>query len=328
MLQKSSKSAKSLFRELDIRLGFGGGDLYDGDEAANSEKLIHTALDAGIRYFDTARLYGNGSGEGVLGRTLPAHRDEIILVSKVGILPWSMRTTERVKRKATQTAARFLPVAQKWAEALPPAREKPHAFQVSEMKRSLECTLKELKTDYLDILLLHEPTAEEAVKPETTAFLEQVRAEGKIRHFGVAGTFDEMQAITNAAPHLCGVTQFPSDGLNNNMATYQKASLPTAGDESAIITHSVIKHALTRISSHFEADPAAAKGWQDATGSAADDKTALVRYLLADALQKNPDGVVVFSTSKPERILDMVKATTMDTAQLEPLHDVFEAISK
>ncbi len=52
------------------RLGFGCGDLYGGASRAQSVRLIETALDQGIQYFDLARLYGNGSAEAVMGSIL------------------------------------------------------------------------------------------------------------------------------------------------------------------------------------------------------------------------------------------------------------------
>ncbi|MEO1544063.1 MAG: aldo/keto reductase, partial [Pseudomonadota bacterium] len=179
-------SPKDLLKSVEVRLGFGGGDLYGGKDAAISERLVHASLDAGVRYFDTARLYGNGTGEGVLGNILPAQRDEIILTSKVGIIPWSMRTKEKVKRKAAEAAARLVPQVKKIVDALPPVSELPHAFSFNDMKKSLERSLKALRTDYLDILLLHEPTVEEATRPEVMAFLDQVVAEGKVRSYGFA----------------------------------------------------------------------------------------------------------------------------------------------
>src|SRR5215471_15656880 len=60
------------------RLGMGCGDLCGGAGQSHSAKLVRTAYDAGIRYFDVARLYGNGSAEGVLGNALKPMRDRVI----------------------------------------------------------------------------------------------------------------------------------------------------------------------------------------------------------------------------------------------------------
>ncbi|MEL7048749.1 MAG: aldo/keto reductase, partial [Pseudomonadota bacterium] len=279
MLNSSQLTPKELVAQLDVRLGFGGGDIYGGDQTEQSTKLIHKALDSGIQYFDTARLYGNGSGEGVLGRCLSADRDRIILTSKVGITPWSMRTREKVKRKLAEAAARMVPAAQRLVDVLPPARELPHTFSVPDMKRSLERSLKELRTDYLDILLLHEPTAEEATRSELLEFLNDVQREGKVRAYGFAGLFNDAVEITTRQPSLCRVTQFPSDVLNQNLESYQPAR-----PDQVIITHSVIKHALMAIQTHFAENDDAAAAWKKDTGAAASDTTAIVKLLLADAL--------------------------------------------
>src|ERR1043165_6988088 len=70
--------------ELGLPYGFG----YDGDESQptfpQAERLVHAALDAGIRVIDTARAYGDS--EQILGRALANRRNELILATKVGPL--------------------------------------------------------------------------------------------------------------------------------------------------------------------------------------------------------------------------------------------------
>jgi len=48
---------------------------------------VHCALDLGINFFDTADWYGFGKSEEVLAQALGSHRDEVIIVTKVGLVP-------------------------------------------------------------------------------------------------------------------------------------------------------------------------------------------------------------------------------------------------
>src|ERR1700682_1033409 len=67
-------------------LGFGcgavGGLMVRGT-AADQERAVARALEAGINYFDTAALYGNGESERNLGRVLKALKAEVIVGTKV-----------------------------------------------------------------------------------------------------------------------------------------------------------------------------------------------------------------------------------------------------
>jgi len=56
---------------------------WDGQDRADSMAAIHSSLDAGVNFFDTAPLYGNGESEEILGEALGSRRGEVILATKV-----------------------------------------------------------------------------------------------------------------------------------------------------------------------------------------------------------------------------------------------------
>ena len=97
------------------------------EEISSVERFIDTAVEVGINYFDHADIYGNGSCETVMGKALaemPGMRERLILQSKCGIVPGIM-----------------------------------YDFSKEHIMKSVEESLKRLKTEYLDILLLHRPDA-------------------------------------------------------------------------------------------------------------------------------------------------------------------------
>lgn len=116
--------------------------------------LVGTALDAGVDMIDHADIYGGTRHhcEARFGEAMQltqADRERVVIQSKAGI------------------------------------RE--GVFDVSEehLLRSVEGSLKALKTDYLDVFLLHRPDA--LVEPEEVASaFEKLHASGKVRHFGVS----------------------------------------------------------------------------------------------------------------------------------------------
>ena len=307
------KASQLLFPDM-RRLGFGCGDLYSGAAHAQSVRLIETALEAGIRYFDVARMYGNGSAEAVLGSVLPRIRDRVIIVSKAGILPWSMLHWPQFLSRATKAVRLAGPIARALVPARPPTGPRFGAFRRTDLVRSVHRSLKDLRTDYLDILLLHECSVADSRDPEVVSFLEQLRAQGKIRAFGIATHFPETCQILNETPGVAPVAQFASDAFNRNVG-----ALPP-GRAELVVTHTPIKQVLPRLLEHLAADRAAAARWTQRTGFAPDDRSGIARLLLADAVAGNTAGIVLFSSSRPERITAAV-AEDPGREALAALHD-------
>ncbi len=113
-------------------------------ERAAEVAAIKLALDLGIRLVDTAEMYGEGGAEEMLAEALAGRRDEIFLVSKV--------YPQNASRKGVLAAC--------------------------------ERSLKRLKTDRLDLYLLHWPGSTPI--EETIGAFETLRKDGKIRNWGVS----------------------------------------------------------------------------------------------------------------------------------------------
>jgi D-threo-aldose 1-dehydrogenase len=318
-VQLISKPANILFPGM-LRLGFGCGDLFGGVALSDSARLVETALDAGIRYFDVARLYGNGSAEAVLGNVLPRVRHRVIIASKAGILPWSMLLGTRFAARLAKAARRAAPLARTLVPPPPPAAPRYGAFGLADLARSVDCSLKALRTDYLDILLLHECSVADARQAEILGFVQRLRAAGKIRTFGIATDYLSTVEILKEVPVIAPVAQLASDALNRNVT-----KIP-AEETALVVTHTPIKQALPRVLAHLVADPAARVRWEKHTGIAGNDRSGIASLLLADAVAKNADGIVLFSSSRPERITEAA-TTNVDTSLLIALREEFARIS-
>ena len=119
-------------------------------------KVVRTALDAGINFFDHADIYTKGKSEEVfadLWKDAPSLRQKIYLQSKCGI--------------------RFAPPLHRFD------------FSYEHIIASVEGSLKRLQTDYLDVMLLHRP--DPLVEPEEVArAFDELKRSGKVRWFGVS----------------------------------------------------------------------------------------------------------------------------------------------
>ncbi|MDR1024257.1 MAG: aldo/keto reductase [Treponema sp.] len=120
---------------------------------AEAEQFVKAALDMGAYFFDHADIYGGGTCEEIFAEAIgmkPAVREKILLQSKCGIRP----------------GVAF-------------------DFSRDHILKSVDNSLRRLKTDYLDVLLLHRPDA--LVEPEEVAeAFSLLHNQGKVRNFGVS----------------------------------------------------------------------------------------------------------------------------------------------
>ena len=141
-------------------VGFGcwpmAGDRYGAIEDDEAVKAIHRALDRGVNCVDTAPAYGAGHSEEVVARALETRRRDVILVTKCGV-------------KAP-------PPGQ-----LGPVRDSSRANIVRELDESL----RRLRTDWVDVLLVHWPDAGTPFE-ETMRALDEVVTSGRVRFVGVS----------------------------------------------------------------------------------------------------------------------------------------------
>ncbi len=304
------------------RLGFGTGDVYGRDRAEASRRLIDSALDHGFRYIDTARMYGDGSAESVIGAAVAGRRDKVVLASKVGILPWRMRSGRRIAHRARRLVRRGGGLARALIAAPEPAAALFGAFGPGQLRRSLEVSLKALRTDHLDILLLHECTPADALRAETQDFLLRVMQEGKVRHCGIATTVEATTEILDRKPAAIEVVQGPSDARARNLPLYRRAS------GSLVVTHSALKTLLPEIVAQAGADAAYAARFAEATGTDGGDPAAVATLLLAHALRENGEGAVLFSTLKPDRAAAVRKALSDASFSPEQFSGLEQAVAE
>jgi aryl-alcohol dehydrogenase-like predicted oxidoreductase len=149
-------------------VGFGcwpmAGDRYGAIEDDEAVKAIHRALDLGVNCVDTAPAYGAGHSEEVVARALEKRRREVILVTKCGV--------------------KVPPPGQPG-----PLRDASRANILAE----IDASLRRLRTDWVDVLLVHWPDAGTPFE-ETMRALEEVVRSGRVRFVGVSNFTGAMLA--------------------------------------------------------------------------------------------------------------------------------------
>jgi aryl-alcohol dehydrogenase-like predicted oxidoreductase len=186
-------------------LGFGCAALLGRASRNESLTALNTAFDAGITFFDNARSYGYGASEGLLGQFLQGRRDKVILCTKFGILPVARNWKQLVKPVA-RAAIRLVPSLRQAAQRQAANQFNANQFSLATLQSSLETSLRQLRTDYVDMLLMHEPPPSVLEQEDLLEALARLVEQGKVRMAGIAGErpvilkmFEERPAAVKAA---------------------------------------------------------------------------------------------------------------------------------
>ncbi len=275
------------------RIGFGCAGLMRDPSARKRQSLLTEAFDQGIRHFDVARMYGLGTAERELGRFARGRRDSVVIATKFGIEPASAPgQLARLQGPARWLLARY-PALRGYVKRRSDTFHQPRHYDAATARLSLHTSLRELQTDYVDVLLVHDPAPTDHVDlPDICAFLEDARQAGHLRAWGIAGEQDPCIQIKRSLP-ATAVLQVHEDILSRTQ--------PLPGDLEPLITFGVLGEALDRISRYLQG-PGRRSRWSDALGVDCSSSQVLASLLLLDALDTNPMGVVLYSTTRPERL--------------------------
>jgi aryl-alcohol dehydrogenase-like predicted oxidoreductase len=210
-------------------VGFGawtlGLDWWGKVDAAEASKLVGTAIDAGITFFDTADTYGAGVGEERLAAALSGHRDQITIGTKFGY---------------------DITVAHDQSSH----SERPQRWDPDFIRQRCEESLRRLQIDVIDLYELHNPRMPQISDDAIFDVLDALRTEGKIRAYGVAlgpaigweaegvralreRTVDAVQTVFNMLEQEPGNTFLAEAGESGIIARVPHASDALTGTYSA-----------------------------------------------------------------------------------------------
>jgi aryl-alcohol dehydrogenase-like predicted oxidoreductase len=147
---QATSSQRRQIGKLEVSLtGLGCNNFGWRIDEAQSRRVVETALDAGLNFFDTADIYDKGHSEEFLGRALGSRRGEAVIASKFGM-----------KFDETRSGAR-----------------------PEYVRQAAEDSLRRLGTDYIDLYQLHQPDPNTPIA-DTLGALEELQRAGKVREIG------------------------------------------------------------------------------------------------------------------------------------------------
>ena len=175
-------------KKLINRVGFGTASLHHVNGLKSKLNLLNSAYDAGIRYFDTAPLYGHGLAERTLGQFIKNNRSHsnVTVATKFGLVPNTIVTN--------------------YPQLLLPYIARDYTAQY--LNERVESSLLSLGLDCLDIVLLHEPSLNDlkTIDSLNEAVL-KLKQRGLIKQFGISSQIESAQWFKLNSPELVDILQ-------------------------------------------------------------------------------------------------------------------------
>jgi len=162
-----------------------------------SVRMIHTALDAGVNFVDTADVYSLGESEEIVGQALAGRRDEVVLATKFGLPVGSDPNRRGGSRR--------------W------------------IARAVDASLRRLGTDHIDLYQMHRPDHGTDIDETLSALSDLIRS-GKVRAIGCSTFPAELIVEAHWAAERRGHHRFRTEQPRYSILnrTIEGAVLPTA----------------------------------------------------------------------------------------------------
>jgi D-threo-aldose 1-dehydrogenase len=271
--------------KINSRVGFGTASLHHILDLRAKLKLLNTAYDSGIRYFDTAPLYGHGEAEKVLGQFVRGNRSQSTLVcaTKVGLVP-NVLIEKDPKLLLYYIALRKITTSTRLLKSSfwQPNRDYSSQYLVNRV----ESSLRKMGLDCLDIVLLHEPTMRDLEETENiTEAVLSLKKRGLVRAFGISSQIAPSQSFKRALPDIADIIQI------------EMPLQPNDSDEKWIAENADATFGHFRVLNSAK------------SAGSSDDR---LRNAVARAVQLNPSGTILFSSTKNDHVESIVAAIAVE----------------
>jgi aryl-alcohol dehydrogenase-like predicted oxidoreductase len=306
------------------RLGYGCSSLMGALDRKDSLALLEAAFDAGVRHYDVAPLYGFGQAESCLGEFLGRHRGVVTVTTKYGIPPAKNTGLIGLARTFARPVVKALPGLKQRLSVVAGkalANGQKASFTAAQAKQSLEGSLVELRTERIDVWLLHEVTADDLRDDEgLLRLLEDSVAAGTIGTFGVGSERRKIVTLAQKRPQFCRTMQFEWSVMDP----------PVPAMQGFRIHHRALTDNFRAMQQGLEQDKPRCARWSEIVGADLADGGVLASLMLKAALVENPASVILFSSKDPAHMRHNVEVAG-DTALEAPamrLYGLVQAAAK
>lgn len=302
------------------QLGFGCSSLMGAVGRKESLALLEHAFQAGIRHFDVAPMYGYGAAEGCLGEFLARHPGQVTVTTKYGIPPPANQGLLRAARRAVAPLVRSIPSVKKRlaSAANSMTAMAPKApFTPADARTTLEHSLRELRSSYIDVWLLHEAEAEDLHDEGLLGLLQALVQAGTIGTFGCGSSASKVPALLVHRPAYCPVLQFEWSVLDK----------PLEDTSAFTMHHRALTEHFTDLRERLRTDLPLQVRWSAEIGADLGAPGILAALMLKAALVLNPQSVLLVSSRNEAHITENVRVAEDDTLA-DPARRLYEVAQR
>lgn len=255
------------------RWAFGTASLHRVVASTQRQRLLASAVDTGFTHYDTSPYYGYGIAEASLGEFLRRRREHVTVATKVGLYPPFQTSHNALSvlsyKIAKKVVARLPEVHVDWS--------------VATAEASLSASLARLRTDYVDVLFLHEPQLALINADEFLRWLEHEYTRGRIRAWGLAGQDVAQLPWVRETHPLASVLQI-KDSLDKH-----EADAIVAAGRSLHFTYGYLSALQRNVQARVNDS------------------------MLDEVLRRNPHGSILVSTLRQERVARFAAAADRES---------------
>jgi aryl-alcohol dehydrogenase-like predicted oxidoreductase len=191
------------------------------------------------------------------------------------------------------------------------------SFTAAEARESLERSLGELRTDHIDVWLLHEATVDDLRDDGLLRLLQDAVASGKIGTFGVGSERARVETLQAARPEYCATVQFEWSVMDP----------PVGSMKSFRMHHRALTDNIGGLQAKLVQEKARCAEWSREVGADLADRAALTALMLKAALVENPESVILFSSKRPAHIRQNVEVAE-DAALEAPARRLYALVQR
>jgi aryl-alcohol dehydrogenase-like predicted oxidoreductase len=300
-------------------LGFGCAFLGSRVSESQGLRALNYAFERGITWYDVAPAYGDGEAEGILGKFLGGRRDRVVICTKFGVPRPVVSPLMRLFKPAARAMAKALP---HWGSRKAGAKRigNKNRLHAEQIEGSVIESLRRLRTDYIDVLALDDPSPQDCTNEAVLRELRRVIQKGYVRSIAIAGAPEAIIA-GGRAPDLYKIAQLPENPFSQTLAGVKDSLAVDA--KFFFVTHRVFgAGALERLSHLLVGDG----GRLGALASqlAYNPPFMASEMLLDYAFATNPEGVVLASMFNQAHIdMNCARAARKPRSDIGPFMQKF-----
>jgi len=196
------------------KIGIGTSAYGSRVSPSESESIIKGLLELGVNYIDTSPLYGAGLAEKIIGKSY-TERDKIILSTKFGLGHQKKNVIVQLLIPFARFVFNFPIIENILAKRNSSHIENP--LSIEEINKSVETSLKNLNTNYLDVLFIHNKIEYYLNNKDVMNYLYNLKANGVIKKIGLTTSLTDEQTIELISQNLntIDVIQIPLSNFHS-----------------------------------------------------------------------------------------------------------------